>query len=656
MVQTRKIRVNKISTKSVQIMLKTNIPPNPNATEEEAKQNEFVPFTSGMLYHPFLAKVGKLDKNPFLCTNYIYPSTELNNFRYDQRVRFFFDKSYFKRKMEGWLSQGILKDNAITPKEPGNFILSDKWNVAILSNLNKMLELIFPTLFPRPGNVFDSYTTYFNPSFLPDGKSIFSFKSIIPEQISKYMGNAAPALASYYSYLNIGGKRYTITKVVLLNDILNHPKYNTLIEDFENFNIWRDSQRKGIEINIDTTSERLKESNYFLSNLEFERIRDNIEKEKKAPSDSRVIINTNIQERLDTVRSIIGYITSYNEHRKYPKENIESIINEINNLDEAIKNLTSLKVLFDIKVQNQIRVVKEIVKEIEGFQILKNSFFGPAINLRIDEQSGPVKQILETKYKEYREFVKKIENYVSPNRETQNARLYQLFVDYLKNQNQDLEAYMREFSNFPSEIQFGFLNESIEESIKEMDENKKKSITDKFEKIRSEFNIQLNRLTGEDSENVTLSDMKTKLEDMKTTTKDKEKEESLERLLARIKEQIEIEDSEKENKKDRTVESDIQAIMNTSVDLIPNNDVYEIYLNMSLIGGELNYSNIRNIYCKYKGESLNKQYQNLKNRMTYKSWLVMSDVFYDANNPRPKVGGGTFRNKYLNSRITRKRR
>ena len=41
-----------------------------------------------------------------------------------------------------------------------------------------------------------------------------------------------PIIKKYFSYLNINEEIYTFKKIIWINDIINHPKYNNLILEY----------------------------------------------------------------------------------------------------------------------------------------------------------------------------------------------------------------------------------------------------------------------------------------------------------------------------------------------------------------------------------------------------------------------------------------
>jgi hypothetical protein len=575
----------------------------------------------------------------------------------------------------------------------------------IFYNVNKLLEWIFPTVFPKPRNNYDSYSRYFNPSFNTSEPSDISFKGILPTVITNYIGDAKPSFSSYYSYLKINNITYTITKVVWLNDILNHPKYNELIDEFETFHDLRRTKEKEIDIKIEEESKKLKNADTFLSVVYFKNLEKKLEQDNATEEQNKSLLQSSTKEKLETVRSIIQFMNSYNKNLDNPQKNIVQIINDINNLNNAIQNARRLNIQIVEQNQTPINSVKEIVKKLEGYEILKKAFFRSHTSLRNSEQPESVKRLLDTDYKFYTVFMNKIKEYVSPSRESMNSRLYQLLDAYFQNRNSYLDDYMEELISFPLEmddIDYDEMDASINRSIKESIDTQKEEKDKKTKNVEKDLvektkglaagmltkvgdgnlNGVLERLKDASNLRDIVNDIHSFAESYQVASSDvkkgvREDYESFLRLQTRIEEYLEV--SGMTNGEAAPVYvSDIQNVINTSLDLVDDGKggkIYEIFLNVSFIAGEVNSENKGLIYCDYKGEYMEQEYQLHKNKTTYKDWGVHSDVFYDLNAKLKKMAsqknavsvkkedkkggnGGTYkirRKKDLNKRNTRRK-
>jgi hypothetical protein len=89
----------------------------------------------------------------------------------------------------------------------------------IESNIKTMLRMIFNT-FPINGNV---------------------TSSLEKDYIDKLYN------INKYSYLSIGSKKYTIAKVVWIDDIYNHYVTKQLVRDYKDFTAWKGNEKRSIE-------------------------------------------------------------------------------------------------------------------------------------------------------------------------------------------------------------------------------------------------------------------------------------------------------------------------------------------------------------------------------------------------------------------------
>ena len=142
-----------------------------------------------------------LNKQPYFTYLYEYPLHTLRREpNYKDRINIFFNQNEFIRYMSSYGTK-IKEFNNETHK---NKVMDD--------NLKIMLEILFPTKFPIVNNIHTSN----------DYISNSSSKSPLDFDKTKY---------ELYSHLKINGQELTVKKVILYNDILNHPLYNSLIKE-----------------------------------------------------------------------------------------------------------------------------------------------------------------------------------------------------------------------------------------------------------------------------------------------------------------------------------------------------------------------------------------------------------------------------------------
>ncbi len=173
----------------LKITIATNIP-----------GNKMVEFTSSMLYHPEYTDLKVNSKYPYVTSYVDYSDAELEHLSYPEIVQFFYDKPTFI--------------NTIS-KIPSDVKPSDTTNV-LNRNIMTMLRLLFPTKYYTVNNLKQSISLL-EPSVAVNTNSIFY-----------------NLFNTHSSYLKIQNKKYTVSEVIWLNDIVNHPEYRTLLEEIYN--------------------------------------------------------------------------------------------------------------------------------------------------------------------------------------------------------------------------------------------------------------------------------------------------------------------------------------------------------------------------------------------------------------------------------------
>lgn len=163
----------------------------PNIPNEKDK----IELRLDMLYHPDITIDRTMNKYPFFISNKKYPADVLGKLNYQGVIETFFIKSKFNDLVENM--------NSVGPE-----MINDTVN----HNIMTMLRLIFPTKFPIPNNIQSSHDILFN-------------RTISINILSDLYGNG-------FSYMQLSGKKYTVKRMVWLNDVWNDPVYAKLITKY----------------------------------------------------------------------------------------------------------------------------------------------------------------------------------------------------------------------------------------------------------------------------------------------------------------------------------------------------------------------------------------------------------------------------------------
>jgi hypothetical protein len=198
-----------VKLKQLKIMLKTNISDTPEALTYSKIYN---PYAREASHENNDEKKSEMKEYPFFTESVPYPEETLKGKSYKDVLKIFFNKDSFMKT--------IIAPNQQNISETSN-------NEIIEKNIMIMLDVLFPTSYPSSDNINTSYnkillkTPY---KFSVDTRNITSgiFESSVAE----------------YSYLKLNGKTYTISEVIWMNDLLNHPVYKKLIDMLIEYNEW----------------------------------------------------------------------------------------------------------------------------------------------------------------------------------------------------------------------------------------------------------------------------------------------------------------------------------------------------------------------------------------------------------------------------------
>jgi hypothetical protein len=247
-----------------------------------------------------------LNEYPYFTHEVEYDRASLAFLPYKERINFFFNMDRFNDTLTPLINNKLSIPDT----------LNDDYYKARDSNIKKniitTLLLLFPTKYPMINSLSTSYEYVVN--------HIKDSHSIIFNPFAKHL----------YSYMNIGGKKYTIKSMVWLNDILNNPVYGTFIREYyryynkakENQNNFFNSLKK-VESDISSKlGEIIKK---------FDEIFDSYIAESKFLSENGIAYFNNFRELIEYIGSdemverLNKIITKYKDAKLKNYENIEPI-------------------------------------------------------------------------------------------------------------------------------------------------------------------------------------------------------------------------------------------------------------------------------------------------------------------------------------------
>ena len=179
----------------LRIMMATNIP-----------NSKPIEFTRGMLYHPEYKQLSGSGTYPYITDEVDYSETKIDGLTYPEIVDTFFNRKKFINMVS----------NARSKSDNNGKLDKQK---TLERNVMTMLLLLFPTKYFTVNNHKQSI------ELLEPGIATHYKRSIFYNP-----------LKTISSYVKINGKPYTVTEMIWLNDLLNHPTYRTLVEEVYNLN------------------------------------------------------------------------------------------------------------------------------------------------------------------------------------------------------------------------------------------------------------------------------------------------------------------------------------------------------------------------------------------------------------------------------------
>lgn len=588
-----------------------------------------IELTSDILVHDVKTP---LLKYPLFIDNKPYPKKRLQNYTYNEIVAFFFNNKTFTNIMKNVNAKPNNKTNRmlvknikqnITRKNVNINVEEVDTNITAHENFTIMLQLLFPTTFPLVNNVETSLSylltdkTETIPFIKPEQnnklnpKKFFSFKganialfNFLPRKFNRN-----------YSYLKIENSIYTITQVIWINDVMNHPIYKDILLKYHIFEQWKNKY----EPTIDTKDQEMQ--------LEIIRFINRIMLKKN----NGLIL-------LDVINGLTNNTGKDGEGRKYDRRDKNEIL--IQRIVNALTSLEKIRIengnVDNSFKQNTVEINKSIVKE---FIVVINIF--ESLNDRA-LFSGSYENLdnIRRKIKEY-ELTRDINDYILDlnfeylNEESKNTRSGEII--------NRINTLFPEFNNFVKVIR-DMKSRVVYNPVW------KNTIT---KIIRGEKDHNFEDLWHEINNCYSITDLGS-LDDKKAVKKedaDKKEKEDIEdkRKNAKIlydnnqKLKLKQNGGEKTNKckninYELNVGFDIVNATSSSSDNPNNNDVktapnlktIEVYLQMNIIEGKITNQNMKVLNCPYNDEFLGNMYENLLYN-SKEQWNVTEQlVFFDG--------------------------
>ena len=381
-----------------------------------------------------------LSKYPLFTDSVLLPRLKIEALSRKEQIRFFFDKTVFSSLIVSVTNVDI-----------------DERNKNAETNLEILLNILLPTSFPIVNNISNTFSeNILNIAPRPkvDDFNIFKLFSIKKNN---------------YGYLKLNGSDYTVSKIILVNDIINDKIFTNLIRSGKIFKMWIDSIKKSIEEegnklnkeietlikkHMDTIRNKLKDANN-----ESENEATKNEKPNPLAQAFRNMKNTKSAQN-KSVFPLSELFDPLEELMESTSGDIPTIINLFNTINKAVKTSNKSEEYIPLSIRNiegfnRLLLLSKNIKIYE----FKSKYLNELSKLipYLDDKNGKIKDISNfmekeaigelIRYQQINAFIKEISIFRPPKRNYTNNALSSI----LKNVIKGLDTFL-EFITFVNDI------------------------------------------------------------------------------------------------------------------------------------------------------------------------------------------------------------
>ena len=436
--------------------------------------------TKSVLYNQLLKDMNGFSDNPYFSSTIPYPESILRNLDYVNQVAFFFKKDDFlrilketteyktlfekidkkekekkellKRKISG--EKGIVIDASFLEIN----IDEDEKNKNIKKNIMLMLILIFPTNYPTYNNITNSYDSIFGGIM----STASSFSGILPFLLSITLG--MKSTKQKYSYIKSPSKGIcTVTQVIWLNDLYNHPEYKKIVAEYMKFQEWKIIETEKKEKELDEELKKFKD-NYLTGLKKLDQALNLIKPKDRFKQTYYGINDKDYLQEYNEIKLLLSEISGINI---FQSENINLLVKfkrSFNILKERIgKELQDTRKDFnpdkiirgidDLDMKNEIITTYLSKKELEIEKEKEKDMYQST--LTTDEKDAEnLKNRIKREWKDYNkysDFIKLIQSFTRPTSESTNKNLQESIEKFIKGSDSDFEKLLAQaLENSPS--------------------------------------------------------------------------------------------------------------------------------------------------------------------------------------------------------------
>ena len=383
-----------------------------------------------------------LSKYPLFTDSVLLPRLKIEALSRKEQIRFFFDKTVFSSLIVSVTNVDI-----------------DERNKNAETNLEILLNILLPTSFPIVNNISNTFSeNILNIAPRPkvDDFNIFKLFSIKKNN---------------YGYLKLNGSDYTVSKIILVNDIINDKIFTNLIRSGKIFKMWIDSIKKSIE----EEGNKLNKEIETLIKKHMDTIRNKL-KDANNESENEATKNEKPNPLAQAFRNMKNTKSAQNKS-VFPLSELFDPLEELIRMGSTLDNKSTIIDSFNainklVKTSNKSEeYIPLSIRNIEGFNRLlllsknikiyefKSKYLNELSKLipYLDDKNGKIKDISNfmekeaigelIRYQQINAFIKEISIFRPPKRNYTNNALSSI----LKNVIKGLDTFL-EFITFVNDI------------------------------------------------------------------------------------------------------------------------------------------------------------------------------------------------------------
>jgi len=337
-------------------------------------------------------------------------------------------------------------------------------NRTIKNNIMLMLTLIFPTSYPTYNNIMNSYDSLFGRTMTPS-----SFSGIIPFLLSITLG--MKSTNQKYSYIKSPSKGVcTVTQIIWLNDLYNHPEYKKIITEYIKFQEWKIIETVKKENALEEQLKKFK-STYLAGLKKLDNQLNRITNPKERfPQTYHGYNDKNYLQEYNEIKPLLSDIVDINIFQntdiqlliKFKRSfNIlkERIGRELQDIRQDFNPEKTIKAIEELEMNNEIINVYLKRQELEIEKEKEKEKYDS--RLTADEKDiENLKNRIKREWKDYSkyiEFIKLIQTFIRPSTESTNSSLQNLIEKFIKGEdsNRDFEKLLAHSDESSPNIETG---------------------------------------------------------------------------------------------------------------------------------------------------------------------------------------------------------